>query len=164
MWQVITCEESFAEILLKYRDPKQAERSHQCPMGLWPDTQNCGLRMHRDCRERVPRQRLQREPLANDPGMHHGTCFKRVSWCVSGSLPFNGGGNVPGIPGACATRHFAYLVRGPCSAPIAYIWHIFMQLAWYVLCLNNILPYETKYLRVKKLLCRSCLNIDREPN
>ena len=41
--------------------------------GLLPDTQNCGLRMRRECRERFPRHRLQRKPLVNDPGMHHGT-------------------------------------------------------------------------------------------
>ena len=35
------------------------------------------LRMHRECRERLPRQRLQRKLLVNDPGMHHGT---RVTW------------------------------------------------------------------------------------
>ena len=27
------------------------------PMGLLPDTQNCGLRMSRECRERFPRHR-----------------------------------------------------------------------------------------------------------
>ena len=26
-----------------------------CPMGLLPDTQYCGLRMRRECRERFPR-------------------------------------------------------------------------------------------------------------
>ena len=35
------------------------------------------------------------------------------------SFEVGGGGNVPGIPGACATRHFAYLVRGPCNEPFA---------------------------------------------
>ena len=29
------------------------------------------------------------------------------------SLTHGGGENVPGIPGACATRNFTYLVRGP---------------------------------------------------
>ena len=34
--------------------------------------------------------------------------------CItSGSLTCGGGENVPGIPGACATRNFTYLVRGP---------------------------------------------------
>ena len=60
-----------------------------------------------------PRHRLQRKPLVSDPGMHHGTCVTHVPWCMSGSLTRNGGENVPGIPGACATRNFAYLVRGP---------------------------------------------------
>ena len=34
-------------------------------------------------------------------------------WCISGSLTRGGEENVPGIPGACATRNFAYLARGP---------------------------------------------------
>ena len=32
---------------------------------------------------------------------------------MSGSLTRGGGENVPGIPGACATRNYKYLVRGP---------------------------------------------------
>ena len=48
------------------------------------------------------RGRLQRKPLVNDPGMHHGTCVTHVPWCMSGSLTRGGGENVPGIPGACA--------------------------------------------------------------
>ena len=83
-------------------------------MGLLPDTQNCGLRMRWECRERFPRHRLQRKPLVSDPGMHHGTCVTHVPWCESGSLTRGDGENAPGIPGACATRNFAYLVRGPC--------------------------------------------------
>ena len=82
-------------------------------MGLSPDTQNCGLRMRRECRERFPRHRLQRKPLVSDPVMHHGTCVTHVPWCMAGSPTDNGGGNVPGIPGACATRNCTYLVRGP---------------------------------------------------
>ena len=48
-----------------------------------------------------PSGRLQRKPLANDPGMHHGTCVTHVPWCMSGSLTRGGEENVPGIPGAC---------------------------------------------------------------
>ena len=66
-------------------------------MGLLPEIAfNCVLRMCRECRERFPRHRLQRKPLISDPGMHNG-----------------GGGNVPGIPGACATRNFTYLAKCP---------------------------------------------------
>ena len=54
----------------------------------------------------------------SDPDMHHGTCVTHVLWCIPGSLTSgfrwkSVGGNVPGIPGACATRNFTYLVRGP---------------------------------------------------
>ena len=59
------------------------------------------------------RHRLQRKPLVSDPGMHHGTCVTHVSWSMSGSLTRGGRENVPGIPGACATLNFTYLVRGP---------------------------------------------------
>ena len=83
-------------------------------MGLLPDTQNCGLCMRRECRGRFPHHWLQRKPLVSDPGMHHGTCVTHVPWCMSGSLTRGGGENVPGIPGACATQNFTYLVRGPC--------------------------------------------------
>ena len=55
-------------------------------MGLLPDTENCGLRMRRECRERFPRHRLQRKPLVSDPSMHHGTCVTHVLWCMPWSL------------------------------------------------------------------------------
>ena len=61
----------------------------------------------------VSRHQLQRELLVSDPGMHHDTCVTHVPWCLSGSLTRGGGENVPGIPSACATCNFAYLVRGP---------------------------------------------------
>ena len=82
-------------------------------MGLLLDTQNCGLRMHREYRERFPLHRLQRKSLVSDSGMHHGTCVMHVTWCMSGSLTRSGGENVSGIPGACATHNFVYLARGP---------------------------------------------------
>ena len=68
--------------------------------------------MRRECRERFPRLRLQRKPLDGDPGMHHGTCVTHVPWCIPESLTRGGGKNVPGIPGACATDSFSYLIRG----------------------------------------------------
>ena len=72
--------------------------------------------MHRECRERFPRHRLQRKPLVSDSGMHHGTCVTYVPWCMLGSLTRGGGENDPGIPGACATQNFTYLARGPLFA------------------------------------------------
>ena len=61
----------------------------------------------------VFRQRIQKKPLISDPDRHHGTWVAHVPWSMSGSLVRGGGENVPGIPGACATRNFTYLVRGP---------------------------------------------------
>ena len=57
--------------------------------------------------------RLQRKPLVSDRNIHHSTCVTHVPWCMSGSLTDGGGENVPAISGECATRNFAYLVRGP---------------------------------------------------
>ena len=57
--------------------------------------------------------RLQRTPLVSDPDMHHGTYVTHMPWCMSGSLNRDGGENVHGFPGACATRNFTYLARGP---------------------------------------------------
>ena len=94
-------------IILYYNSPLMQT------MGLLPDTQNSGLHMRQECQGRFPRHRLQRKPLVSDPAMHHGTCFTHAPWCMSGSLNRGGGDNVPGIPGACTTRNFSHLVRGP---------------------------------------------------
>ena len=57
-------------------------------------------------------------PRVSDSDMHHGMCVTHVPWCMlglltSGILWSRWRKNVPGIPGACATPNFAYLVRGP---------------------------------------------------
>ena len=69
--------------------------------------------MRRECWERFPRHWLQMKPLVSDPDMHLGTCVTHVPWRMSGSLTHGVGENVPGIPGACATRNFTYPARGP---------------------------------------------------
>ena len=66
------------------------------------------------CREHFPRHRLQRKLLVSNPSMHHGTCITHMPWCMSRSLTRGDGENVPDNPGACATRKFTYLARGPC--------------------------------------------------
>ena len=55
-----------------------------------------------------------KELLVSDPSMHLSTCVTHVPWCMSGSLTRGGRENVPGILGACATRNFTHLARGPC--------------------------------------------------
>ena len=89
------------------------------PMGLLPDTLNCGLRLIRECRERFPRHQLQRKPLLSDPGMHHGTCVTHVPWCMSGSLSHGGGENVPGM------RNLQCYVSG--KRPVDIFWWVQMQ-------------------------------------
>ena len=97
-------------------------------MGLLPDTQNRGLCMRWECRERFHRHRFQRKPLVNDIGMHHGTFVTHVPWCMSGSLTRDRVENGPGIPGACATRNFTYLARGP--------WHLVVYDHW--ACIDHV--------------------------
>ena len=82
-------------------------------MGLLPDRQNYGLCMRRECRVRFSRPRELAIP----------TCITACAWytcrdacrdrLLAVSFEVGGGENVPGIPGTCATRNFAYLVRGP---------------------------------------------------
>ena len=62
---------------------------------------------------KFPLHRLQMKQLVSYLGMHHCTCVTHVPWCMSGYLTRGCRENVPGIPGACATRHFTYLARGP---------------------------------------------------
>ena len=67
-------------------------------MGLLPNTQNCDLCMHRECRETFPRHRLQRKPLVSDPSMQYGTCVTHVPWCMYGSPTRDGGETVLAFP------------------------------------------------------------------
>ena len=82
-----------------------------CMEDFLPDTSNCGLRMHRECRERFLHHRLQRKPLISDPSMHHVTCVTHAPWCMSGSLTRGGGENVLGIPSVFTTHNCTYLTR-----------------------------------------------------
>ena len=82
-------------------------------------------------------------PQVSDPYMHHGTCVTHVPWCMPGSLTSGflwkrRRGNFPGIPGACATCNFTYLVRGPCIVKTiqhAKGWdHVIRTTLWFILC------------------------------
>ena len=69
--------------------------------------------MLRECRERFPRHRLQSKPYLAIPACILARASRHVPWCMSGSLTRGGGETVPGIPGACASRSFTYMARGP---------------------------------------------------
>ena len=53
-------------------------------------------------------------PRVIDPDMHHGTCITLGS-LTSGFLWSRWREKFPGIPSACATRNYTYLIRGPWS-------------------------------------------------
>ena len=74
-------------------------------MGLLADSKIAGCACARNVGNVLPRHRLQRKPLVSDPGMHHGTCVTHVPWCMPGSPTRGDRENVPGIPGACASRY-----------------------------------------------------------
>ena len=82
-------------------------------MSLIPDTQNCGLCMRRECRERFPRHRGLAIPTcitARAWRTCHDACRDRL---LAVSFEVGGVENVPGFPGACATSNVACLVRDP---------------------------------------------------
>ena len=88
-------------------------------MGLLPDMLSCGLRVCLECRERLPRRRLQRKPLVSDPSMHHGTCVTHVPWCMCVK-------HVPWCMSESLTRHRKKTFPAfPAHAqpPILRIWH-----------------------------------------
>ena len=72
--------------------------------------------MLRKCRNRFPRHRGLAIPTCSTARAWR-TCRDACPnrWPVV-SFEVSGGDKVPGILGACATRNFAYLLRGPCIA------------------------------------------------
>ena len=85
-------------------------------------------------------------PSVSDPDMHHGTCVTHVPWFIPGSLTGSflwsrGRENVPGIPGACATRNFTYLVRGPYKdIVIIYVlsWDRLFIMKWFMISIKRV--------------------------
>ena len=102
---------------LKYLPPRCVEYGQRytqyIPWTSYQIRKKCGLCMRRECWERFPRRRLQRKPLVSDRGLH-----ARAVMHVGIANP-RWRGNVPGIPRACTTRNFPYLVRGPCAYGVA---------------------------------------------
>ena len=106
----------------------QRYRVDYTTMGLLPNPSNCGLRMRWKCRERFSRHRgsaipactmarawplFYKKPMGflSDSGHLRAVVHVVIAkW----QFPVGGEENVPGIPGACATRNFTYLVKGPC--------------------------------------------------
>ena len=91
-------------------DPMMISSLSSC-MGLLPDTQNCGVCMRRECRVHFPRLRglaILTRITTRALRTCRDACRDRQ---IAVSFKVGGGENVPGIPGACATHTFPYLVH-----------------------------------------------------
>ena len=115
----------FRCVLIVYRFLRYPRCSHS--MDLLPDTLNCGLRMRRKCRESSPRHHELAIPpciAARAWRTCRNACWDRY---LAVTFAVDGGGNVPGIPGACATRNFTHLIRSPYSLASH---HSHFEIAW----------------------------------
>ena len=89
-----------------------------CAMGLLPNTSNCGCACTGNAGNVFPatmgKQSRHASRHVRDARavMHAGIANSRYPLNSAAEENFPG---IPGIPGACTTRNFTYLVRGPYS-------------------------------------------------
>ena len=95
----------YVELNKYYKDPLSVFKAYT--MGLLPDTQSYGLRMRRECHRGLA---IPTCIVARASRTCRDACRDR--WPAV-SFEVSVGQNVPGIPGACATHNFSFLVRGP---------------------------------------------------
>ena len=86
-----------------------------CFMGLLPDTQNCGCACAGNAGNVFPVTAGKRSRHASRHVRHARAVMHAGIANYRFPLKSTAGENVPGIPGACATCNFTYLVRGPCT-------------------------------------------------
>ena len=82
-------------------------------MGLLPDTQNCGCACAGNAGNVFPATAGKRSRHASRHVRHARAVMHAGIANLRYPLKSAAGENVPGIPGACATCNFTYLVRGP---------------------------------------------------
>ena len=82
-------------------------------MGLLPDTQNCGCACAGNAGNVFPVTAGKRSRHASRHVRHARAVMHAGIANLRYPLKSAAGENVPGIPGACATCNFTYLVRGP---------------------------------------------------
>ena len=140
-------------------------------MGLLPDTENCGCACAGNAGNVLPATGGRRSWHTRHIVIYHGTCVTHVPWCMPGSLTRGfpalesvARKNVPGIPGACATRNAAYLVRGPWSDRLDQVRHrsyVHAERSLLTKIFNN--PYhiiiDIKQCVLNHLCCISIVNI-----
>ena len=88
--------------------------SNNPPMGLLPDTQNCGCACAGNAGNVFPVTAGKRSRHASRHVRHARAVMHAGIANLRFPFQLAAGENVPGIPGACATCNFMYLVRGPC--------------------------------------------------
>ena len=86
---------------------------HLLSMGLLPDTQNCGCACAGNAGNVFPVTAGKRSRHASRHVRHARAVMHAGIANYRFPLKSAAGENVPGIPGACATCNFTYLVRGP---------------------------------------------------
>ena len=82
-------------------------------MGLLPDTRNCGCACAGDAGNVFPITAGERSRHASRHVRHARAVMHAGIANYRFPLKSAAGENVPGIPGACATCNFTYLIRGP---------------------------------------------------
>ena len=80
---------------------------------------------------------------------------------MSGSLTHGGGENVPGIPGACATHNFTYLVRGPYGNN--YIFSVVSVLLFGAMGMGEALAFAPDYTKARVAAARLFRIMDHNP-
>ena len=84
-------------------------------MGLLPDKQYCGCACAGNAGNAFPVTAGKRSRHASRHVRHARAVMHAGIANLRFPLKSAAGENVPGIPGACATCNFTYLVRGPCT-------------------------------------------------
>ena len=103
-------------------------------MGLLPDTQNCGCACAGNAGNVFPVTAGKRSRHASRHVRHARAVMHAGIANYRFPLKSAAGENVPGIPGACATCNFTYLVRGPWNHLCSMLWwfeHV-TELLWHV--------------------------------
>ena len=92
----------------------------------------------REFRERFPSPPISKETASQRS--RHASRHVRLARAVMyvGIAYPHWGENVPGIPGACATRNFTYLVRGPCNPCWRTRFSICYNRFWWHWCISHI--------------------------
>ena len=91
---------------------------------------------------------LSPQPPVSDPDMHHDTCVTPGS-LTSGFVWSQWRGNGPGIPGACATHNYTFLIKGPwelVSQQVLFLFYFWYSTDFYSSCRICMQIYVTSML------------------